>query len=127
MFAVALEAALKLKETTGILAEGYSAADLRHGPIAVVEEGVPVLAFRKAGPAAEDMDELAYSLEDKGARVIRVSDEGGAVVPLPEDLPEPLALIPAAVRAQQIALELARLREMDPDSPAGLSKVTLTR
>jgi glucosamine--fructose-6-phosphate aminotransferase (isomerizing) len=126
MFAVALEAALKLKETAGILAEGYSAADLRHGPIAVVQTGVPVLAFRTSGPAAKDMDDLIRSLRDKGAQVITVSDENGDI-PLPRNAPEPLALIPAAVRAQQIALELARLRGMDPDSPAGLSKVTLTR
>ena len=126
MFAVALEAALKLKETTGIFAEGHSAADLRHGPIAVVEEGIPVLAFRTSGPAARDMDELIRSLKDKGARVIKVADEDGDV-PLPRAVPEPLALVPAAVRAQQIALELARLRGLDPDSPSGLSKVTLTR
>lgn len=126
MFPVALEAALKLKETTGILAEGYSAADLRHGPIAVVEERVPVLAFRTAGPAAGDMDELIGSLEDRGSHVIKVSDDDGDV-PLPGEVSEPLAVIPAAVRAQQIALELARLRGVDPDSPVGLSKVTLTK
>ena len=126
LLAVALEAALKLKETAGILAEGYSAADLRHGPIAVIEDGVPVLAFRVAGPAAPGMDELARDLERRGAAVLRIADDEDADVPLPRDLPEPLGLIPAAVRAQQVAHELALARGLDPDAPAGLTKITPT-
>lgn len=126
MFAVALEAALKLKETSSILAQGYSAADLRHGPIAVVEESFPVLAFVASGPTAEDVKDLVAMLRERGARVFVVSTTPEADLPIPDELPEALSVIPAAVRAQQVALWLARRRGMDPDQPAGLSKVTRT-
>jgi len=126
LYGTALEAALKLKETTSILAEGYSAADLRHGPIAVVERDFPVLAFAADGPAAADMRALCAELEARGADVLRVSDDPGAALPLGGGLPEPLAVLPATVRAQQVALALAGLRGLDADAPPGLTKVTPT-
>jgi glutamine---fructose-6-phosphate transaminase (isomerizing) len=127
LYSAALEAALKLKETTSILAEGYSSADLRHGPIAVATSGLPVLAFVAPGPAASDMHELMRWLDQRGARVLAVSEEAGAALPLPGGLPEVLVVVPAIVRAQQLALWLARHRGIDPDAPAGLSKVTFTQ
>jgi glucosamine--fructose-6-phosphate aminotransferase (isomerizing) len=126
LYSVALEAALKLKETTSILAEGYSAADLRHGPIAVIERAFPVVALRARGPAAADMTALAEELTARGARVHLAADDPAAALPLPGGLAEPLATIPAVVRMQQLALELARHRGLDPDAPAGLRKVTPT-
>ena len=127
LYSAALEAALKLKETTSILAEGYSSADLRHGPIAVATSGLPILAFVAPGPAASDMHELMGWLDQRGARVLAVSEEPGAALPLPSGLPEMLVVVPAIVRAQQLALWLARHRDIDPDAPAGLSKVTFTQ
>jgi glutamine---fructose-6-phosphate transaminase (isomerizing) len=127
LYSAALEAALKLKETTSILAEGYSSADLRHGPIAVATDGLPVLGFVAPGPAAPDMHELMDWLDRRGARVFAISEEAGAALPLPPGLPEALVVVPAIVRAQQLALWLARHRGIDPDVPAGLSKVTLTQ
>jgi glucosamine--fructose-6-phosphate aminotransferase (isomerizing) len=126
MYGVALEAALKLKETTSLLAEGYSAADFRHGPIAVVDAGLPVLAFSAAGPAAADVAELADEVRGRGGRVFTVSDAPGADLALPAGVPEGLAPIPATVRAQQLARELALHRGIDPDAPFGLRKVTPT-
>ena len=127
MFPIALEAALKLKETTSVLAEGYSAADLRHGPFAVVQRDFPVLSFSVAGPAGRDIDDLTRWLkEERGAHVLRVSDGANADLALPGDLPEALATIPAAVRAQQVAYELALCRGLNPDAPVGLTKVTPT-
>ncbi|MFN2490152.1 MAG: SIS domain-containing protein [Actinomycetota bacterium] len=127
MFGVALEAALKLKETTSLLAEGYSSADLRHGPLAVVERGFPVLSFAVAGPAEPDMTELMRWLrEARGAHVLRAVQDPKADLPLPDGVPESLAPIPAAVRAQQVAYELALVRGMNPDAPVGLTKVTPT-
>lgn len=126
MFGVALEAALKLKETCSILAEGYSAADLRHGPIAVVEEAFPVMVFSVPGATAADVDELVAILRRRGAKVFVVGPFPDADLGVADGLPEALAVIPAAVRAQQVALWLARYRGMDPDRPVGLSKVTRT-
>ena len=67
LFAAALEAALKIKETCALLADGYSAADLRHGPIAAVTAGFPVVSLRAAGPAFEDMCSLAVELREREA------------------------------------------------------------
>jgi glutamine---fructose-6-phosphate transaminase (isomerizing) len=126
MFSAALETALKLKETTRIPAEGFSAADLRHGPIAVIEPGFPVLALHAEGPARADMRALVDDLRGRGADVAVVADDDGAALPLPAGVPEALAPIVAVVRAQQLALALARRRGLDPDAPEGLSKVTVT-
>ncbi|QBI21943.1 SIS domain-containing protein [Egibacter rhizosphaerae] len=125
LYAIALEAALKLKETTSILAQGYSAADLRHGPIAVIERDFPVLAFDAPGPAAEDMSALRAELAERGARMLRVG-VGAGQLPVPEGLAEPFVAIPGVVRAQQLARELALARGLEPDAPVGLRKVTPT-
>jgi len=125
-FPMALEAALKLKETAELLAEGYSAADLRHGPTAVVSTGFPVLALSVAGPAAADVADLVTMLRRRGAAVHEIADRPDAELPIPGGLAEPLAAIVTVVRAQQVALALARHRGLDPDAPRGLSKVTPT-
>jgi glucosamine--fructose-6-phosphate aminotransferase (isomerizing) len=128
LFPIALEAALKLKETTSLLAEGFSAADLRHGPVAVVQRDFPVLAFYTSGPAQADMEELVELLRDEhGAHVFTATSSPTADLPLPSGVPEGLSPIPAAVRAQQVAHALALIRGLDPDAPPGLSKVTATR
>jgi glucosamine--fructose-6-phosphate aminotransferase (isomerizing) len=125
-FAMALEAALKLKETTQVLAEGYSSADLRHGPKVVVSAGFPVLALSVSGPAAADVADLVAELRGRGAQVLEIADRPQAELPIPAGLPESLAAIVAVVRAQQLSLALARTRGLDPDAPVGLSKVTPT-
>jgi len=125
-FSMALEVALKLKETTGLLAEGYSAADLRHGPTVIVREGFPVLALRLAGPAEDDVAELVANLRARGAAVHEIAADPDAALPIPAAPGEPLSPIVAVVRGQQVALALARRRGLDPDAPQGLSKVTPT-
>lgn len=125
LYAAALEVALKLKEAARVLAQGYSGADLRHGPITVVEHRFPVVLLAAPGPAWQDMADLARQLADRGAAVVRIAPDGE--LPLGADLAEPLAAFPAAVRGQQLALALARHRGLDPDRPAGLDKVTETR
>lgn len=126
LYCVALEAALKIKETSGLLAQGYSAADLRHGPMAMVERGLPVLAFTAAGPARTDMADLVRALGERGASVFEVRDDPRADLPVPAGIAEPLAAIPMAVRAQQVSHALALERGVDPDQPVGLAKVTAT-
>jgi glucosamine--fructose-6-phosphate aminotransferase (isomerizing) len=122
----AMEGALKIKETCGILAEGSSAADLRHGPIAAVTPDVPVIALDAPGPAHGDMADLVETLRDRGVRVFRMAPDGDAQLPLPAALPEALQPIAAVVRAQQVARALALTLGLDPDKPQGLSKVTKT-
>jgi glucosamine--fructose-6-phosphate aminotransferase (isomerizing) len=117
-YAAALETALKVKETTGILAEGISTADLLHGPIAAVYAGAPVLLVDGGGPADTDLDELRALLSSRRAQA--------ASLPVPPRLPEAVHVIAAITRGQQLAHELARARHVNPDAPAHLSKVTAT-
>lgn len=133
LYPVALEAALKLKETALVQAEGFSVADLRHGPIAVMDGDAGVVTFTAPGPARDDVLALGEEAERRGAAVVRIgvaTGEGGPAgavdLSLPPELPEALQSLPATVRAQQLALHLALLTGHDPDRPAGLSKVTAT-
>jgi glucosamine--fructose-6-phosphate aminotransferase (isomerizing) len=125
LLGAAFEAALKLQETTGIAADGFSAADLRHGPIAIVDAGFAVLALSAPGPAHRDVADLVATLRERGARVLTLGVDADADLPLPAVV-EGLAPIVAVVRAQQLARELALLRGRDPDAPEGLNKVTRT-
>ncbi len=124
-FSVALELSLKLKELARVFAEPFSAADYRHGPIALASATVPAVLCDLGGPARAGLDSLAQELVARGAPLAILSSTPGADLPFP-DGPEWLAPIPAAVAAQRLAQELALARGLDPDRPAGLTKVTRT-
>ncbi len=124
LLAAARETALKLRETSGILAEGWSGADLRHGPVAAIDARVPVLSLRATGPAAADTERLEAELATRGANVLRINDQADADLPIPAGVPEPLANIGAVVRGQHLARLVSLRRGIDPDQPLGLNKVT---
>jgi len=126
LFAAALEAALKIKETCSVVADGYSAADLRHGPIATVTGDLPVVALCSYGPALPDVASLVEELRTRGVRVLVVGSGDRVDLSLPAEVPEALTPIVAVVRAQQLAHALALRLGYDPDSPEGLTKVTRT-
>lgn len=126
LYGAALETALKIKETCSILADGYSSADLRHGPIAAVTRDFPVIALSAPGPGAEDVLDLVAALRRRGARPLLIAPDAEADIPVPQGMPETLAPIVAVVRGQQVARALALALELDPDNPPGLSKVTVT-
>jgi len=132
-YATALEAALKVKELAGVWAEPYSSADFAHGPIALLERGIPVLLFAARGAAQREARAMSRTLREKGARIYAVTnDEGTAeiaddAVLLRAPLSEALTPISFAVVAQLVALSLARRRGCDVERPRGLSKVTRTR
>lgn len=125
--AIAQEAALKLKETCGQHAEAFSAAELRHGPLALVNRGFPVLVFAQDDGTREDVRALAGDLSDRGADVLiaGVEDAGGRELPFVPSRPElqPLLHIQAFYR---MVNAVALARGHDPDHPAHLSKVTET-
>lgn len=120
------ETALKLQETSSLLAMAFTAADLRHGPIALASTGIRVLVFAHPGPAAADVLELATDLGDRGADVRVLGPVPGSIATWAADAPEAFAPVLAVVRGQQLALHLALILGLDPDRPAGLTKVTAT-
>ena len=132
MMGTALETALKLEETCLRPVRGYSYADLRHGPISVVTEGMTaVLVAAADGPLVGPMVELAGDLAGRGATVVGIGGDAAFAaacdihVPGP-DLPEVLAPLGAMVPAQVLVEALARELGLDPDQPRGLAKVTST-
>jgi glucosamine--fructose-6-phosphate aminotransferase (isomerizing) len=125
LLVAALETALKIRETSAVLAEAMSSADLRHGPIAAVGAGHPVVAITGA-QTHEDIEDVVTMLRGRGAVVRTVSVAPDADIALPTAVPEQLLPIVASVRGQQIAARMAAQRNLDPDRPGGLSKVTPT-
>ena len=128
---VALESALKLKETSGLLAEALSAAEIRHGPRAVIGTDFPVLLYGLDDPGGRDTAELAVELAGAGAAPLLVGGGGCRVAGLPVlPLPAPLHPLLDPIVALQafypLAETLARQRGRDPDRPPGLRKVTRT-
>jgi glutamine---fructose-6-phosphate transaminase (isomerizing) len=126
LFAVALEGALKVAETTGLASQGFSVADFLHGPIAIAHERTTVVAYSAPGPVAKDVREAARRARDAGATLIGVGEEGDIALAMPEGVPEGLAPLVHVVRAQQLALHATLALGLDPDNPRGLTKVTPT-
>jgi glucosamine--fructose-6-phosphate aminotransferase (isomerizing) len=130
-FATALEVALKLKETGRIFADGYSTADLLHGPVAVAGPEVPTLAFRPDGRPGAAVDEALTAARRVGAVPWIVGGRELAGVPralvIAPDLAEPLTPLAYVLPGFLVAEATARARGRDPDAPPGLSKVTRTR
>jgi glutamine---fructose-6-phosphate transaminase (isomerizing) len=128
-YATAFEAALKVRELAGIVAEAYSPADLLHGPIAAAGPGQPLLAIAPAGPTLAPMRELVAAARERGARVAAIGHDPQLGDPFLRliDVPEWLGPVPAIVPAQLLAVGLAQCRGVDVDAPFGLSKITLTR
>lgn len=126
--AIATEAALKLKETCGIQAEPFSGAELRHGPMAIVEEGFPLLVFAPRGPAQAGLIALARDLRGAGARVLLAApaDIDDSDLPLVPALHPDLDTVAAIQSFYPMAEALSRARGHDPDHPPRLAKVTRT-
>jgi glucosamine--fructose-6-phosphate aminotransferase (isomerizing) len=121
---VAREAALKLQEAALLHADAYSAISFHHGPIATAGPDRPLIGFAGTGPGGDDTRRLLRRVRLWGSQTVLVDQSPTADVPLPADVPIGLLPLPAAVRAQQLALAVALRRGLDPDEPPGLTKVT---
>ena len=129
--ATACEISLKIKELTYIASEGYSEADFRHGPIAVVQPGYPVILVAPPGRTFAGMADMLQKLTELQAQTLIISSEGdllrqGAQAMSIPPVPEWLSPIVSVMPGQIFAMEQARLRGYDVDKPRGLSKVTIT-
>jgi glucosamine--fructose-6-phosphate aminotransferase (isomerizing) len=126
-FGIACEAALKLKETCRIHAEAFSAAELRHGPLALVKSGFPVLLFAQSDPTRDSMAELAADLSRRGADVFLAGASAEGVIELPAlDAHPALQPMLLAQTLYRLAHDVALARGCDPDRPPHLEKVTET-
>lgn len=125
--AVAQEAALKFKETCGLHAEAFSAAEVRHGPMALARAGFPALVFSQDDETREGIGEFAAEFVARGGTVLRAGGSGAASVLLPtltaHPAIEPMLLIQSFYR---MVNALAITRGHDPDRPPHLRKVTET-
>jgi glucosamine--fructose-6-phosphate aminotransferase (isomerizing) len=123
--AVAQEAALKLKETCGLHAEAFSAAEIRHGPMALAGAGFPVLAFVPNDEGRSGVEDIVAALHAQGATVLAVGGAGSDGLPMVDCHP-PLLPLAQAQALYRMVDGLAVLRGHDPDAPPHLAKVTET-
>lgn len=124
---VAQEAALKFKETCGLHAEAFSAAEVKHGPMALVGRGFPVLMFSQNDESRGGIEKLAADFVARGAEVLIAGPSVIDAIPLPSvtshAVIEPLLMVQSFYR---MIAALAPARGFDPDRPPHLNKVTET-
>ncbi len=126
-FGLACEAALKFKETCGLHAEAFSSAEVQHGPMALVNQGFPVLAFAQHDETFPGLVELAGRFAERDATVLLAGAEAPGAMTLPaisaHPAIEPVLLIQSFYR---MTAQLSVARGFDPDRPPHLNKVTST-
>ncbi|MEM1446593.1 MAG: glutamine--fructose-6-phosphate transaminase (isomerizing) [Planctomycetota bacterium] len=128
-YPVALEGALKLKEISYIHAEGMPAAEMKHGPIALIDEGMPVVFIATRGSQYDKVMSNIEEVRARGGRILAVATEGDtdidrysdAVFRVP-DVPEPLQPLLTVVPLQLLSYHAAVLRGHDVDKPRNLAK-----
>lgn len=127
-FGIAQEAALKFKETCGLHAEGFSAAEVKHGPMAIVNKGFPVLVMSQQDQTRESFEGLVADFDARGAKVLVAGSglKGGTSLPVVEGAhaaAEPILFIQSFYK---MANDLSIARGYNPDTPPHLNKVTET-
>jgi glucosamine--fructose-6-phosphate aminotransferase (isomerizing) len=126
---VAMEGALKLKEISYIHAEAYAAGEMKHGPIALITEDMPIVVVATQGPTYEKVVSNIQEVRARGAKVIAVATAGDddirrhaeCVLYVPR-MTEALSAIPASVPLQLLAYHIAKARGCDVDQPRNLAK-----
>lgn len=125
--AVAQEAALKLKETCGLHAEAFSSAEIRHGPMALVRAGFPVLMFAQDDETRAGIEELAVEFAARDASVLLAGARAKGALSLPTLLAHPVIQPILTIQSfYAMANNLSLARGLDPDSPPHLNKITET-
>ncbi|MFH0863453.1 MAG: glutamine--fructose-6-phosphate transaminase (isomerizing) [Candidatus Altiarchaeota archaeon] len=118
-YPTALEGALKLKEISYVHAEGYAAGELKHGPLALMNEDVTVMAIVPDDELAPKLESNVMEIKARGARVIRVGSAGDIRIPQTEPIFSPiLDIVPLHLFAYYISV----LKGLDPDKPRNLAK-----
>lgn len=129
-YPLALEGALKLKEISYIHAEGYAAGEMKHGPIALIDEAVPVIVLAPSGPLFEKTVSNMQEVRARGGQIVLISDREGldeagegcmATIEMPKVHPL-IAPLVYAVPVQLLAYHVACLKGTDVDQPRNLAK-----
>ena len=129
-YPMALEGALKLKEISYIHAEGYASGEMKHGPIALIDETVPLIVIAPSGPLFEKTVSNMHEAKARGAQVILISDAAGlalagegcmATIEMPAVHPM-IAPLVYAIPVQLLAYHVAVLKGTDVDQPRNLAK-----
>ena len=129
-YPLALEGALKLKEISYIHAEGYAAGEMKHGPIALIDEAVPVIVIAPSGPLFEKTVSNMHEVRARGGKVVLISDREGleaagegclATIEMPKVHPL-IAPLVYAVPVQLLAYHVACAKGTDVDQPRNLAK-----
>ena len=128
--ATALEGRLKLLELTYVPSLAYPAGESKHGPISIIEEGVPVIFVCPKGESRKDIIGSIMEMKARGASIISVCEEGDKdildlsddVIEMPKGIPDILSTIPYIIPLQLWAYYLSVLKGYDPDKPRNLAK-----
>ena len=129
-YPVALEAALKIQETTYIGAKAFAISDFYHGPLAMVQEDTAIIVFAPKGPSFEEASIFIEKMKDTGADILVISDDedickqGNASLLMPVSGSDIITPFYNAAAAQMLACQLATVKGNNPDQPRGLRKVT---
>jgi glutamine---fructose-6-phosphate transaminase (isomerizing) len=129
-FPIALEGALKLKEISYIHAEGYASGEMKHGPIALIDEGVPVVLVANQASVYAKVVSNAEEARARGGVVIAVVDESNRdveryaddIIRVPSTSSEPMSALLATIPLQMLAYHVATLKGTDVDQPRNLAK-----
>ena len=129
-YPMAMEGALKLKEISYIHAEGYAAGEMKHGPIALIDENVPVIVLAPSGPLYEKTVSNMQEVQARGGQVVLISDAEGlakagdgllATIEMPKVHPL-IAPLTYAIPVQLLAYHVAVFKGTDVDQPRNLAK-----
>jgi glucosamine--fructose-6-phosphate aminotransferase (isomerizing) len=127
-FPLALEGALKLKEISYIHAEGYAAGEMKHGPIAIIDENVSIVAIATRSKTFDKMASNCQEAKARGAQLIALTTQGDPALPGADfsiklsPVPEWLSPIVNVIPLQLLAYHIADLRGCDVDQPRNLAK-----
>lgn len=132
-YAIALETALKIQETNYVRAKAFAVSDFWHGPIAMVDQEIPVIVLAPKGPSLQDVEAMIAKLQTVQAELLIVSNQceilrqGACSFAIPETENDAISPFFNVCVAQIFSCQLALIKGLNPDRPRGLNKVTITK
>ena len=132
-YPIAMEAALKIQETSYVRAKAYATSDFHHGPFAMIQKDMPVIVIAPEGPTLKDVEEMIFKLKASDAEVVVISNNknmleiGDCSFLIPETMNDIISPFYVVVTAQLFACNLSLTKGLNPDAPRGLNKVTITK